>query len=124
MYPAIRDALEALRASLAEASGFVPAESQRHFRISIPHPLGPFYALDLLKAAASVAPGVVLTFDTVSRPVGLEDSLRDGIVDLAVDWLPIDLAPFVNQRIFDDRLVLLARGAHPSVKAGATIEDL
>jgi LysR family transcriptional activator for leuABCD operon len=48
MYPAIKQALEALRASLAEASGFDPARSQRRFRISIPHPMGPFYVLDLL----------------------------------------------------------------------------
>jgi DNA-binding transcriptional LysR family regulator len=124
MYPPIKQALEVLRASLAEASGFDPARSQRHFRISIPHPLGPFYALDLLKAAAAGAPQVVLTFDTLSRPIDLEDSLRGGIVDLAIDWIPIDLDPFVNTKIFDDRLALLARGEHPSVKAGVTIEDL
>src|SRR5215472_15544685 len=71
MYPPIRQALEALRASLAEASGFDPAQSQRHFRISIPHPMGPFYALALRAAVAATAPGVVLTFDTVSLPVAL-----------------------------------------------------
>jgi len=123
MYPAIKRALEALRASLAEASGFDPARSQRHFRVSIPHPLGPFYALDL-KAAAAIAPGLLLTFDTVSWPIGLEDHLRDGVVDIAIDWLPIELDPFVNKKIFDDRLALLARGDHPSVNAGVTIEDL
>ena len=32
MYPPIRQALEALRASLAEASGFDPAQSERHFQ--------------------------------------------------------------------------------------------
>ncbi len=110
MYPAIKQALEALRASLAEASGFDPAQSQRHFRISIPHPMGPFYALELRAAVAATAPGVVLTFDTVSLPVDLEDNLRDGVVDLAIDWLPIELDPFVNRKLFDDRLVLVARG--------------
>ena len=33
MYPAIKQALDALRATLAEASGFDPATSQRRFRI-------------------------------------------------------------------------------------------
>lgn len=124
IYPAIKQALDALRASLAEASGFVPAQSQRHFRISIPHPLGPFYALDLEAAAAAVAPGVALTFDTVTRPIDLEESIRDGIVDLAIDWLPIELGPFINRKLFDDRLVLLARKDHPSVNVGVTLEDL
>ena len=71
MYPAIKQALEALRASLAEANGFDPARSQRRFRVGIPHPLGPFYALNLRAAIAAVAPGIVLTFDTVSRRLPL-----------------------------------------------------
>jgi LysR family transcriptional activator for leuABCD operon len=124
MYPAIKQALEALRTSLAEASGFDPALSQRHFRISIPHPMGPLYALALRAASTAVAPGVLLTFDTVSLPVNLEDSLRDGIVDIAIDWLPVAVDPFVNRKLFDDQLVLVVRSDHPSVNAGVTIEDL
>ena len=123
MFPAIKQALDALRASLAEASGFDPAHSQRHFRISIPHPLGPFYALDLKAAAAAVAPGIVLTFDTVTLPIDLDDDLRDGIVDIAIDWLPLELDPFVNKKLFDDQLVLVVRGDHPSLKTGITMED-
>ena len=124
MYPAIKQALDALRATLAEASGFDPGTSQRRFRISIPHPMGPFYALDLQKAAAAVAPGIVLTFDTVSRPVDLEDHLGEGVLDIAIDWLPVELDPFINKKLFDDRLVLVARGGHPSINAGVTLEDL
>jgi DNA-binding transcriptional LysR family regulator len=124
MYPGINQALEALRASLAEASSFDPALSRRHFRFSIPHPMGPFNALDIRAAVAAAAPGIVLTFDTASRPVDLEDNLRDGIVDIVIDWLPVELNRFVNTKIFDDRLVLVARGDHPSVDVGVTIEDL
>jgi DNA-binding transcriptional LysR family regulator len=72
----------------------------------------------------ATAPGVALTFDTVSLPVDLEDNLRDGVVDLAVDWLPVELDPFVNSKLFDDRLVLIARSGHPSAPEGMTIEDL
>ena len=124
MYPAIKQALDALRTTLAEASGFDPGTSQRRFRISIPHPMGPFYSLALRAAVAAVAPGVVITFDTVSRPVDLEESLRDGVVDLAIDWLPIQLDPFINRKLFDDRLVLLARRDHPSVGVGLNMQAL
>jgi len=124
MYPPVKQALEALRATLSEASGFDPATSQRRFRLSIPHPMGPFYALALRAAAATTAPGIMLTFDTVSRPVDLEDNLRDGTVDIAVDWLPITLDPFVNRKLFDDRLVIVMRRDHPSITTGLTIEDL
>ena len=125
MYPAIKQALDALRATLAEASGFDPGTSQRRFRISIPHPMGPFYALDLRKAAAALAPGIVLTFDTVSQPVDLEDHLGEGVLNIAIDWLPVELDPFINKKLFDDRLVLLARTGHPSIiNAGVTLEEL
>ena len=124
MYPTIKQALETLRTTLAEASGFDPARSQRRFRLNIPHPMGPFYALALRRAVASVAPGIVLTFNTVSQPVDLEDNLRDGVADIAIDWLPIELDPFVNAKLFDDRLVLLAREDHPSINESMTLEDL
>jgi DNA-binding transcriptional LysR family regulator len=124
MYPAIKQALDALRATLAEAGGFHAATSQRRFRIAIPLPMGPFYALALRAAVATAAPGVVLTFDTVSRPLNLAESLRDGTVDIALDWLPVELDRFINKKMFDDRVVLLARRGHPSVYEGITIEDL
>jgi DNA-binding transcriptional LysR family regulator len=124
MYPVIKQALEALRTSLAEATGFDPATSRRHFRLCIPHPMGPFYALDLRKAVAAVAPSIVLSFDTVSRPLDLEENLRDGIVDVAIDWLPIGLDPFVNRKLLEERVVLVARRNHPRVRAGVTIEGL
>ena len=124
MYPAIKQALDALRATLAEASGFDPATSQRRFRISIPHPMGPFYSLAVRAAVAATAPSVVVTFDTVSRPVDLEESLRDAVVDVAIDWLPIELDPFINGKLFDERGILLARRGHPFVNVGVTLDDL
>jgi LysR family transcriptional regulator, transcriptional activator for leuABCD operon len=124
MYPVVKQALEALRTSLAEAMGFDPATSRRHFRLSIPHPMAPFFALGLRKTVAAVAPGIVLTFDTASRPVNLEESLRDGISDVAIDWLPVELDPFVNRKLFDDRIVLVTTRNHPRVRAGITVEEL
>jgi DNA-binding transcriptional LysR family regulator len=124
MYPVIKQALEALRTSLAEAMGFDPATSRRHFRLSIPHPMAPFFALGLRKVVAAVAPSIVLTFDTASRPVNLEESLRDGIMELAIDWLPVELDPFVNKKLFDERMVLVANRNHPRVRTGITVEAL
>src|SRR5215475_9145213 len=90
MYPAIKQALDALRAALAEASGFDPRTSQRRFRISITLAMAPYYLLALRAAVAAAAPNVVLTFDTVSRPLNLAEGLRDGVIDIALDWLPIE----------------------------------
>jgi DNA-binding transcriptional LysR family regulator len=124
LYPAIRQALGALRSSLAEVTGFDPTQSTRRFRFSIPHPFGPFYALQLLSTATAVAPGIELTFDTTSRPRNLEHDLRDGLVDVAIDWLPARMDPLVNEKLFDDRLVIVARSGHPLIKGAPTIDDL
>jgi DNA-binding transcriptional LysR family regulator len=124
IYPAIAQALESLRSTLAEASRFDPATSKRHFRVSIPHPMGPFYALRIKAAAADAAPGIEMNFDTVSWPVNLEEHLREGSADIAVDWLPVEMDPFVNVKVFDDRLMLVARRDHPWLRGGATIERL
>jgi DNA-binding transcriptional LysR family regulator len=86
--------------------------------------MAPFYALRLRAAVAAVAPGVALTFETLTRPINLEDHLREGIVDIAIDWVPIELDPFVNRKLFDDQLILIARVDHPSVKGHASLEDL
>jgi DNA-binding transcriptional LysR family regulator len=86
--------------------------------------MGPFYALDLQAAAAAIAPGVSLTFDTASRPANLEDGLRDGAVDVAIDWLPVELDPFVNAKLFEDQFVLVVRSDHPLVKGPVTLDDL
>ena len=45
-------------------------------------------------------------------------------MDVAIDWLPIESDPFINSKLFDDRLVLLVRRGHPIVDVGVTIEDL
>jgi DNA-binding transcriptional LysR family regulator len=66
----------------------------------------------------------VLSFDMHTMSTNLEDSLRDGIVDIAIDWLPVELDPFVKAKLFDDRFVLMARSDHSLLKAQVTIDDL
>jgi len=124
LLPAVQAALEGLRVSLAEARGFVAAESQRVFRVAIPHPAGPFMALRLRAAVAGVAPLVRLEFDTRSSPAGLEEALREGTTDLAIDWLAAEGDPFVNRRLFDETLVVLARQGHPRIRKGADLAAL
>lgn len=122
--PAVTAALEGLRVSLAEARGFVAAESRRAFHIAIPHPAGPFIALELRRMAAGLAPLVRLDFDTRSTPIGLEEALREGSTDLAVDWLAAESDTCVNRRLYDETLVVLARRGHPRIRAGATLAAL
>lgn len=122
LYPEIRGALDRLRKAIGEAQGFDPARSVRSFTIAIPHIMGPFIALRLRARAASA--GVTLQFDTHTRPVDLAGDLAEGLIDLAIDWMPITRPSFVNRVLFTDRIVAIARAGHERVRSGATIDHL
>lgn len=124
IYPEIHQGLEALRHSVEEARGFDPASSTRRFEIAIPHPLGPDYALRIRNAAQAAAPEVSLRFDTRTLADDAPALMRDGLLDLAVDWIPAEDDRFVNKRLFDDGLVIAAREGHPRARHGMGWRDL
>jgi DNA-binding transcriptional LysR family regulator len=120
LLPSVRQALELLTTALSEPKEFDPRRSTQSFRIAIPHPMGPFIALRLQEVMASLAPGIALTFDTRTLPVNLEDDLREGRVDLAIDWIHATDRRFVNQHLFDDRIMVLIREGHPNLTTRPT----
>jgi DNA-binding transcriptional LysR family regulator len=124
IYPEIHQALDSLRHSVEEARGFDPATSTRRFEIAMPHPMGPDYALRLRDAAAAEAPGVRLRFDTRTLADDAPALMREGLLDLAVDWIPAEDDRFVNRRLFEDGLVIAARGGHPRARKGMGWRDL
>jgi DNA-binding transcriptional LysR family regulator len=124
IFPEIHRALDALRQSVEEARGFDPATSTRRFSVAIPHPLGPAYALRLRDAAAAAAPGVELRFDTRTLADDAPALMREGLLDLAVDWIPAEDDRFVNRRLFEDGLVIVARRGHPRAKPGMGWKEL
>ena len=113
IYPEIHAALAALHHSVEEARGFDPATSTRRFELAIPHPMGPDYALRIRDAAAAEAPGVKLRFDTRTLADDAPMLMREGALDLTVDWIAAEDDRFVNRRLFDDSLVIVARNGHP-----------
>ncbi|MBW6396720.1 LysR family transcriptional regulator [Roseomonas sp. HJA6] len=117
IFPEIHTALDSLRHSIEEARGFDAISSTRRFEIAIPHPLGPEYALRIRDAAAAAAPGVRLRFDTRTLADDAPLLMREGQIDLAIDWIAAEDDRFVNRRLFDDSLVIAARKGHPRAKA-------
>jgi LysR family transcriptional activator for leuABCD operon len=114
IYPEVKRSLDGLRRSIAEARGFNPATSTRRFRIAIPHPNGPVWALTMRAQLAAIAPGVTLEFDTRTHPPDdFHNAMRTADLDLAVDWVPAQSERFVSRRLFDDALVFIARAEHP-----------
>jgi DNA-binding transcriptional LysR family regulator len=89
IYAKLHRSLALTREAVTDRRGFDPKTSDRHFAITIPHPLGPMIALQLLYRLAEIAPGITVKASTRSRPIDLERALREGRADVAVDWLPI-----------------------------------
>jgi len=124
IYARLRVALDSVREVVMEAADFDPAVSLRRFFISIPHPLGPTIALRLLEGLAQVAPHFKVEFSTRSRPIDLDRDLRDGRVDMAIDWLNPDDNSLHSEVLFEDRIVGVARGDHPIFEQAISAENV
>ncbi len=124
IYPDVKRSLDGLRRAVATARGFDLAESARRFSIAVPHPMGPIWALAIRHAVRAAAPGVTLSFDTRTLPIGIASRLRDGDLDLCIDWFPVEGERFVLRKLFDDRVVFIARGNHPRVRRGMPLDAL
>lgn len=124
IYARARPALGLVREAVTEARVFDPASSERQFFVAIPHPLGPMIAVELLQALRREAPGVRVTFNTQSRPAALEQSLREGRVDTAIDWIPAAGEQFRAEVLFRDNVVIVARGDHPVLRRKLTRKGL
>jgi len=114
VYAKLHGALGTMRESVSDARGFEPKSSTRSFFLSVSHPLGPLLAVRLRERLLTAAPGIHVSFSTRSRPVDLEQSLRDGRFDAAVDWLVPEGSHFNGLALFEDAMVAVARRDHPA----------
>ena len=124
VYGRLGEALALVRAAVAESRGFDPKASERRFTIAIPDPMGPMLALRMLALVESEAPGIALAFSTRSRPIDLERGLREGTIDLAVDWLPATAEGLTEQTLFTDDFVAIARKGHPAIRQATSRKSL
>jgi DNA-binding transcriptional LysR family regulator len=116
IYARLREALELVREAVGERRGFDPRTSARRFFVTIPHPLGPLIMLRLREHLADLAPGILAAASTRSRPIELRRALREGRLDAAIDWLPIEGDEFNEKVLFEDRLIAVARSGHPALR--------
>jgi DNA-binding transcriptional LysR family regulator len=123
-YPNVQKALGLLRAGLTEAHGFDPATSERQFNLAIPHPLGPVIAQRLRLLFANAAPRVLLSTDTRTTPVDLMPDLREGRMDLAIDWMRVDHDQFVNNVVHSEEMMLVARRGHTRIGSAPTLKEV
>jgi LysR family transcriptional regulator, transcriptional activator for leuABCD operon len=116
IYSRLRDALGLVRDSVTDRRDFDPETSERHFFITIPHPLGPIITLRLQDRLADIAPNISVAASTRSRPIDLDRAMREGRVDAAIDWLPVGGGQINESVLFEDALVAVARQGHPALR--------
>lgn len=117
----LREALASLDALVADAGGFDPARSGAQYTISVRDPTETLLLPYLFQRIGRAAPGIGLRTTQVRRR-GLEASLANGSVDLAID-VPLPLSDsFRRHRLSAGKLVVVARRRHPSLREGLTME--
>jgi LysR family transcriptional regulator, transcriptional activator for leuABCD operon len=124
IYARVHGALSTVRESISETRGFDPKTSTRSFFISVSHPLGPLMAVRLREQLQVAAPGIKVSFTTRSRPIELDQALRDGRVDAAVDWLLPGRGQFKETALFEDAMVAVARRGHPAIQKVRMVTEL
>lgn len=121
MAGAVRGAMGGLDQMLRQVGQFDPATSQRLFKVATSGSAELAFLPDLVACLAREAPGIRVATVRADRG-NLEEDLRSGELDLALDiGLPLT-AEIRRQQIGASELVVLARVAHPAIGPGFDME--
>lgn len=118
----VRQALQLLQHALADQPTFDAAASDRIFHICMTDISEIVLLPRLLNHLREVAPGISIEISKISSESPAE--LADGLVDLAVGFMPHLEAGFYQQTLFDQNFVCLAAAGHPRVGATLSLEAL
>ncbi|CAN5741298.1 LysR family transcriptional regulator [soil metagenome] len=111
----IAQALTLLRGAAQRELVFDPARSHRHFTILMADVGDLMFLPILLGHLRKVAPGLKIVVHDIPRE-RYGQALESGDADLALSMLPAAPRDFVQQRLFDEPLVCVARRDHPVIK--------
>jgi DNA-binding transcriptional LysR family regulator len=115
----VREALALLRRVAAGDAPFVPAASQRSFRIAMTDASHVTLLPRLLARVRALAPAVRLEVTPISTAASR--MLESGEVDLALGYIP-DIAPgFHEQPLYEQTFVCLVGARHPRIGQRLTL---
>jgi DNA-binding transcriptional LysR family regulator len=118
MWPSVRKALGLIDAVVVDGDVFDPATARSTMMLDLPAGLD---GLITPKLAGRVAAAPGLQFRVASaRAVNVLNDLRYGESWLACDYRPVNEPGFRCETLTEQDYVLLARKAHPGLKAGLT----
>ena len=110
----LRESLRSLGGLLSDARDFDPASSKKHFIVGLRDLMDSTVMPALMRTVALEAPDVQLSSVPYHRRA-LEAGLASGTMDMAIDVL-LPMSDTIRcTRISNDRMVVVARKAHPAI---------
>lgn len=122
LMPAVRDALDRLRAGLEPRSDFNPARSTRVFNISARDAGAYVFAPPLAARLEAEAPGVRIAWSQVDRGV-ISTDLASGRLDLAIDVPDLRGASLERQKLIATPYACMVAADHPYAKKKMAVDD-
>ena len=113
----IRLALQSMEATLQRSAYFDAVSAQRTFTLAIGDPIDSLLLPALIGQIERTAPQVEIATGYSNRQ-RIENALREGSLDAAVDVLMPMPADIGHEPVFSDPMIVLARRGHPLVQGG------
>ncbi len=121
IYPDLLAAYALLEKASGAADRFVPAQSQREFRLCMTDISEIVLLPRLIQHLQQQAPGVVIAAEKISSDS--RSRLESGELDLALGFMPDLEAGFYQQALFAQDFVCLAAINHPRIQGSITRES-
>ncbi|MBA3069583.1 MAG: LysR family transcriptional regulator [Hyphomonas sp.] len=122
LMPAVRDALDRLRAGLEPRSAFAPARSTRVFNIAARDAGAYILAPALARRLEAEAPGVRIAWSQAQR-AAISTELASGRLDLALDVPDLRGADMERQDLFTTPYACFVSRTHPLARKTLTLEQ-
>ncbi len=122
-YKRVHQALELIRAELAERSTFDPATSQRTFIVAMDYAGGALLGVRLFQRISAVAPHVRLVLRSIDPGEEIPGLLREHRLDLAFNATRFDDDMLEQPIVLESQLRVVARKDHPRINADPTMAE-
>jgi DNA-binding transcriptional LysR family regulator len=120
VYPGLSQSLASIEATLDAALDFVPARSNRQFRLAMSDIGALYFSPPLLRHLQVLAPHAQI--EIVQPSVSLAEDLASGKVDFAVGNMPELAASTHSSPLFHERYVCLMAKDHPTIRGKLSVE--
>jgi len=122
MLPHLKNALISVDRLFGTHRTFLPGALKRQFRLAVSDAVGQLFVPGVIQRLSHEAPGVTLKVSAAPFEVPAK-LLGNGTLDMAIghyEDVPADLRAMT---LYESRLVAVARGAHPNIKARMTLSQ-